>query len=454
MGGIFSLIRQALAVMLGIVLMLIIYSSLNAVLWRQYRVMTGVLWQGSRNVRDLSPGIQDRNLAWTQDPVYFDWLAIDGTLIDYPLGVTGTIEMVNNLPGALAAAAGLTLLSTLAARLVVRRAIGARRTGLNAAFYRLAHVQLGRARVVRNAVWVFALALPLAGGLAWYVFYDRVQTSVAPNGGSRAVRYLAESFSPRGRDWAFVTLAGLVAASWYAWRAAHRLAGSWTPKMFSEYHERCAGCQYSLEGIRERCPECHLPVNVLAVSRGFFTLRRAGLAGAAGVIMVIAASFTVISAKYEGHVYWPVFHWVTMRGEERNIHPHLYALPNRPVMLRWGATEVWILVRHRDMNDPNDLPLIGYKVADAPVVLVEPDLTPNFDPAPLFVDGRPVLALTIGGMPPIPWVRDAVLHRMPVLVQPDTVRGFAFGEPLPPAACRFLEEVQVAMRRSASMATP
>lgn len=445
--------QRFLIVALGVVLMLIVYSSLNAVLWRQYQSVTDVLWRGTQSVGDLRRGVQDRSLAWTQDVVYFDWLSVDRTLIDYPMGVTGTVEMVDNWWVVLTAAVGLTLLLSLALWMVIQRTTGPRRTGLSPAFYRLDHVRAGRARIARNAVWVFALALPLAGGVAWYVFYDRAQTSTALHGGFRAVRYLFESFSPRGRDWALVSLVGVGAASWYAWWAARRLVRGWPPAVFAPYHERCAGCGYSLESIGERCPECDLPVDMLVRRVGLLTPRRVALGAIAVVVLGLATGSAVVWVRYEGHVYWPVFHWVTMRGETRKFHPHLYILPNRPVMLRWDGVDVWIVVQHREHGTwptrPDsyytDLPVVVCKVGNGPAVLIE--RVEIQSPDPLVIGEEEVLdwALSLGPFP-IPWSR-TMLYVLPVRAQPDAVEGFGLSGPLTPGAERFLAECDAVVDR-------
>jgi hypothetical protein len=264
---------------------------------------------------------------------------------------------------------------------------------------------------------------------------------------------LHQSFSPQPVEWVLIVGFVLVAAALYAWLAARSLVRRLDPERIAPFHRLCSGCSYPLTSVSGRCPECGLPKGEPARPEGWLTPRRAAIGAGLIAIIAVAAGMLALRAKYEGHLYEPSRHWLTLRGETRKTNPHLYLLPNRPVMLRWNGVDVWIVVQHRAHGvwptRPDtyytDPPIVVCKVGDEPAMVIE--RVEIQSPDRLVIGEEEVLdwALSLGPFP-IPWVR-TMLYVLPVRTQPDAVQGFGLSEPLTPEASHFLEECDPVVNR-------
>lgn len=449
-----QVLRRFLLIALGVVAATLAYSSLNAGLWDQYRRMVEVCWNGTREMADLDRTIQDRTLAWSNDGLFEHYAHIDASLIRYPLSVTGTTEMVERWPAFVTTVAVLFLACHAVVFLVSWRCVRRRLSGLEPTFFRLPEVRRAQDRILERAFAVALLALPIAGGLSWYIFYDRMQTSFdRPNGTTRWARYLHQSFSPQPIEWVLIAACALVAAAVYAWMASRKLVWGLSPELVAPFHRLCSGCSYPLADVSGRCPECGRPMGEPLRPEGWLTPPRAALAAVVITLIAATAGVLTIRAKYEGHVYEPLYHWLSMRGETRKFAPHLYLLPNRPVMLRWNGVDVWIVVQHREHGTWPTSP--DYFYTDRPIVVCKVGNDPAFvierieiqSPDPLVIGEEQVLdwALSLGPFP-FPWVR-TMLYVLPVRVPPDAVAGFGLNGPLTPDAARFLEECEAVVDR-------
>ncbi|MCC5823510.1 MAG: hypothetical protein JJU44_09515 [Planctomycetes bacterium] len=439
----------------GVVAACVVYSSLNAGLWSQYRRGVEQCWNGTRTLADLDRLEQDRMLAWSSDGLFQHYQHVDATLIDYPFGLTGTAEMGERWPVMLAAAALLFLGCHAVVFLVLWRCVRRRLPGLDPAFFRLPEIRRARRRIAERAFVLLLCVLPVTGALSWHVFYDRLQSSFdRPNGTTRWARYLYQSFSPRTEDWVFIGLCTLAAVAWYAWCASRKLVRGLSPDLVAPHHRLCSGCGYPLVDVSGRCPECGLPKGEPSRPEGWLTPRRVVLGVAILAVIVATAWVVTVRMKHGGYPYQSVRHWLTMRGETRKFHPDLYLLPNRPVMLRWDGVDVWIVVQNREPGDPmakylfyNDDPVLLCKVGESPAVVVKRLIRPYWEPARLVVEGQEVLEWGLGsGLPPISWPR-TVLYVFPVRSPPEAVQGFGLGEPLTPEAERFLAECDEVVAR-------
>lgn len=445
-------VRRVLLVSFGIVAAWIVYSSLNAGLWAQYRRMVDVCWNGTRDLRDLNRIVQERTYAWGSDGLFEHYAHVDSTLIRYPLGLTGTTEMVEEWPALVAAATLLFLGCHTAVSLIQWRCVRRRLAGLDPAFFRVPEVRQARRRITERSFVVAACVLPVAGGVSWYIFYDRVQSSFErADTSTRWARYLYQSFSPRREDWTLITVCVLGAVCWYAWLACRRFVRGLDTQVTERYHRLCSACGYAIEGITGPCPECGVPHGDAARPEGWLTPRRVALGAALLAFLTGTVGVLIFRGRYEGYVYEP--HWLTMRGHVRYVDRYLYLLPNRPVMLRWDGVDVWIVVQHREHGEWPTRPDFYYtdpailvcKVGDAPAVVVE--RVDSQSPDRLRIGEREVLDLTLGGGPfPIPWVR-TMLYVLSVRAQPEAVQGFGLSEPLTPEAARFLAECEPVVDR-------
>lgn len=449
-------ICRLLCLCLAVTSSLILYSSLNARLWAQYRRMVEVCWNGTQESADLNPLIQDWTLAWGNDGLFPHYAHVDASLIRYPLGLTGTTEMVERWLAPVAAIVLLFLGLYGVVFLIWWRCVRRRLAGLELVCFRLPEFQRGRKRITETCFLIILCALPVASGLSWYVFYDRLQSSfVRSNGTTRTARYVYESFMPQPLEWVLIAGFALAASAVYAWLASRSLVRCLDPERIAPFHRLCSSCGYPLASVSGPCPECGSPKGQPARPDGMLTPRRAAFAAAFIATIAAAAGLFAIRAKYEGHIYIPLRHWITLRGETRKFNPHLYLLPNRPVMLRWSGVDVWIVVQHREHGDwptrPDtyytDLPVVVYKVGDNPAVVIEQVVPPYQSPDSLTVGEKQVLdwALSLGPFP-FPWVR-TMLYVLPVRVPPDAVAGFGLNGPLTPEAARFLEECEAVVDR-------
>lgn len=450
-------VRRSLLLCLGVVAAWLVYSSLNARLWGQYRRMVDVCWNGTRDLRDLDRIIQDRAYYWDNDGLfeyYYD-ADVDATLIHYPLGITGTTEMVDGWIGLVTAAVLLFLGCHAVTSLILWRCVRRRLAGLDGAFFRLPGVRRARRRIVERAFVVAACVLPAAAALSWYVFYDRIQSSFdRPDGSVRWARYLYQSFSPRGEDWALIAACVLGAVSWYAWVAARRFVRGLDPGAVEPYHRMCSACGYSIEGLAGPCPECGLASGEPARVQGWLTPRRA----AVGVVLLglcaATAGVLMFRGRYEGYVYEP--QWLTMRGHVRKSYPDLYLFPNRPVMLRWNGVDVWIVVWYREpfselpsqpgIFHANEMPTVIYRVGDGEVTVMDAPAPRHGASERLMVKGQEVLIWAWVGKGPMVTYWPNVTG-FPVIAEPEAVRGFPPGEALSPEAKRFLAECKDAVAR-------
>ncbi|MCC5823700.1 MAG: hypothetical protein JJU44_10480 [Planctomycetes bacterium] len=446
--------RRFLLVGLGVVAACLVYSSLNAGLWSQYRRGVEQYWNGTTALADLDRLAQDRMLAWVEIGYFYDFYKyFHAPLIDYPFGLTGTAEMGELWLVMLTAAALLFLGCHAVVFLVQWRCVRRRLPGLDPAFFRLPEIRRARRRIVERAFVVLLCVLPVAGGLSWYVFYDRLQSSFdRPNGTTRWARYLYQSFSPRTEDWVFIGLCTLAAVAWYAWCASRKLVRSLSPELIAPFHRLCSGCGYPLADVSGRCPECGLPKGEPLRPEGRLTPRRVVLGVAILAVIVATAWVFTVRIKHGGYPYQFVRHWLTMRGDTRKHYPDLYLVPNRPVMLRWDGVDVWIVVQHREYGAwparPDtyytDLPVLVCKVGQGPAVVIEPMLIRHEKPYRLVVGRQEALKLELSGGAVSPIIGlQTWLYTMPVVSPPEEVQGFGLGEPLTPEAEAFLEEVRV-----------
>ena len=442
-------VRRLLLVCFGLVAALLVYSSLNAHLWAQYRRMVEVCWNGTRDLSDLDHVIQDRTLAWGSDGLFEQYAFVDASLIHYPLGLTGTTEIVERWLVLVSATLFLFLGCYAIVSLTWRRCVRHRLSGLDPMFYRLPSIRRAQCRIIERSFVVAFLALPIAAGLSWYIFYDRIQTSFErENGSTRWPRYLYQSFSPRGEDWVFIAVCVLGSVSWYAWLASRRLIRGLDLQIVEPFHRLCSNCGYPLASVSGPCPECGLSKGEPARPEGWLTPRRGALGVALLVLATATAGVLIFRGKYEGYVYEP--HWLTMRGHTKKFDPDLYLLPNRPAMLRWDGVEVWIVAQHQEYGQwPTrldiyyiDSPVVVCKVGKDPAFVVERIVPRHEGPDRLIVGGRETLMWNLSLNPPIPWIRTA-LYALSVRVQPEAVQGFGLSDPLTPEAEAFLEEVRM-----------
>ncbi|MCC5823508.1 MAG: hypothetical protein LAT64_05565 [Phycisphaerales bacterium] len=453
--AVFLVLRRFLLVAFGVVAASLAYSSLNAHLWGQYRAMVEVGWDGTRGLSDMDRTVLDRAAAWDSDPWWDSHTYVDASLIHYPLGITGSVEMVERWPVLVAAAVLLCLLCHAAVSLILWRSVRRRLAGLDGAFFRLPEVRHAQRRIMESAVLVAVITLPVAGGLSWYVFYDRLQTSYSyATSSQRLARYLYESFSPLPVEWALIVACAAVSAAAYAWVASRRLVLGLRPDWIVPYHKLCSGCGYPLAGLPGPCSECGLPTDSPSRPDGWFTPPRAALGAAVLLLAIAAAGFFAIRMNNEGYVYWPVRQWVTMRGDSMTVHSEVYLIPHRPIMLRWGGVDVWIVIWYREpfvewtakpgYFQSTEVPVVVCKIGEDPAVVINPiDFQPE-RPDRLLVGEEEVLVWAWGGgLTPIRGRGQNWTVRIRVLSMPEKVQGFGLSGTLTPEAAAFLEEVRM-----------
>tara|TARA_R110002111_G_scaffold18776_10_gene45915 strand:+ start:2081 stop:3460 length:1380 start_codon:yes stop_codon:yes gene_type:complete len=426
-------------VLCSISVSLVVYSTVNDFFWEYFLDYIAQFHQGTVKKTDVVPWVQDLAQAWSNDLVYSDFGFVADRLIRLPFGLV--IDKDVFLPqGTLWITVGLVVfgwIGTYAVPMLANRfSASAKHTGLSESFINSQEIQQDLQKI-QNRSMLFAFSLmPFITASSWYITYDRMQSSwTDSNGKTRYARYISESFHPLLSEWVVIVAIPFIIGGLLIVVFSNRFIKNIPVKNRVEQQRYCLNrkCKYEIDQEISICPECGLNWKE-SIRKSAFSLmgkRIKNSAIAIGILCFLAIAVILIRSpnqRYRWH------NWLTLRSE-RFLQQQITLVPNRPVNLRWGNEQVWMVIVDIDPSKPNNGYRIIYKInAQSPAMFSDVDNESDFielkKSKVIKMQGEFYISLS---PPPTPYIT------IPILVTPDDVKGFPNGDSLSQEAQAFLD---------------
>lgn len=419
---------------------LVAYSSANAVLWGVFVSQSDQRSNGTQHVEQLSSWRQDLASAW-EDEVgpYVDDGSVQVELIEVPielpigLAIEKQLFMsVNGLQRVLVAVVSGCVGIGLAVVLACRFAASTRYTGLSEELLSSADVVAHQKRVLRGALWVVLIGMPIVSLASWYVFYDRQQSSWDDFANQpRGVRYIFESFRPTVFEWAGILGVMVCVVFGYVYFSLSRFVLSLPAQLRVEHQRFCPSraCRYPIVMGSELCPECGLGwradveqrrgvgIGKLVWKNGAIRFGTVGLIGSLVLIIAVIG----VWGSWSTDRAWS---WLSLR-EERYLTQSLYLVPMKPTRVWWGDNCVDLVIVPIDMDAPNHGVVAFSKINDLAIREIGSD--PSEEQVFVEFDGARVAVLT-PSFYPSRVVGGDVYCTIQVNVTPDRVMSYWMGD--------------------------
>ncbi len=437
-----------LVTIVAVLAALVVYSSANAVLWGVFVGQFDQRSNGTQRVEQLLPWQQDLASAWEDEVAsYVDDGSVQVELVELQIGLAVEKQLFTSVDGLLrvlvAVVSGCVGIG-LAVVLACRFAVSTRYTGLSEELLSSADVVAHQKRVLRGALWVVLIGMPIVSLVSWYVFYDRQQSSWDDFAHQpRGVRYIFESFRPTVFEWAGGLGVMVCVVFGYVYFSLSRFMMSLPAQLRVEHQRFCPSraCRYPIVMGSELCPECGLGWRAdVEVRRGFgfgkFVWKngaiRFGTIGLTGSLVLIIAVTGVWGSWSTDHAW----SWLSLR-EERYLTQRLYLVPMKPTRVCWGDDCVDLVIVPIDMDSPNLGVVVFCKVNDQLIKEIGSD--PNGERVFIEFDGARVAVLTPSFYPSRVFGGD-VYCTIQVNATPDSVMSYWMGDEMPGGVEAFLDD--------------